>query len=213
MACHVTRSPDEPEPFLAILQNVPFQKCFSFSQWTASLLPFTITTLTTSKVDYNTWLSFFEKKKNNLKISLFPFFSLSLLLLVKTTWKKLRPLFLLWPLLPKAAVFYHAFNSAALLSHDRARGGPFLLHLCSLFFATWGKLRELLVWITTRSQTQVARVSEELVQTGRPSDHLRDSAAEHPLWSCGCLICGSSTEVKNTFFATSHTLVWFLQAV
>lgn len=91
--------------------------------------------------------------------------------------------------------------------------GPFLLHLCSLFFATWGKLRELLVWITTRSQTPGAQVSEEWVQTGRPSDHLRDSAVEHPLWSRGCLICGSSTEVKNTFFVTSHTLVWFLQAV
>lgn len=80
--------------------------------------------------------------KRNLKISLFPFFfSLFLLFLVEATWNKLRPLFRLWPLLLNATVFYHAFNSAALLSHDRAGGGPFSFTPLLSFLCHMGQIK------------------------------------------------------------------------
>lgn len=74
-----------------------------------------------------------KKKSEDFPLSIF--FSLFLLFLVEATWNKLRPLFRLWPLLSNATVFYHAFNSAALLSHDRAGAfsfTPLLSCLCHM---------------------------------------------------------------------------------
>lgn len=42
---------------------------------------------------------------------------------LKDTWNKLCPLSIPWPLLSDGEAFYHAFNSAPLLSSEPARGG------------------------------------------------------------------------------------------
>lgn len=213
---HVTSSPEEPE--CCCCRNAS-QFFFSMYGRAFHLGVFSKYILKLQLDHFQGWWKHSQsfilwEVKRNLKISLFPFF----FLFFSSFW--LKPPGISYA--PSFGCDLCCWTPRYFITRSIQRRycpmtepeeGPFLLHLCSLFFATWGKLRELLVWITTRSQTQGARVSEELVQTGRPSDHLRDSAAEHPLWSCGCLICGSSTEVKNTFFATSHTLVWFLQAV